>query len=72
MATNLENLNAALANVDAQLAAITATPKPTYSIDGKSVSWGEHFNNLIAAREKLIPLIIQAEGPTELHVTGTT
>lgn len=72
MADSLTNLKQSLLNVDAQIADLTSSPRPDYSIDGKSVSWSAHFNNLIAAREKLVAAIIQAEGPTELHVTATT
>lgn len=68
----LSHLETALENIDSQLATMTASPKPTYSLDGKSVSWGEHFNNLLSAREKLVEAIIQAEGPTEIHVQGRT
>ena len=30
----------------ALIAQITATPKPSYSIDGQSVSWGEYLRQL--------------------------
>lgn len=69
MATALET---ALANVEAQIASLTANYKPTYSIDGKSVSWESYLNSLLAAQEKLREAIIRAEGPAEVHVTGTT
>jgi hypothetical protein len=72
MATSLENLTAALANLDARLLEVTAAPKPSYGIDGKSVSWGEYFNNLMAARKGLMDLILREQnkvsGRRELRV----
>ncbi len=62
MATTYDTLVTALANVNAQIASITASPKPTYSIDGQSVSWGEHFRNL-NDMAKLIREQIQAARP---------
>ncbi|VTR93212.1 unnamed protein product [Gemmata massiliana] len=63
--TPLQNLQATYANICAQLAEITANPKPTYSTDGRSVSWGEHFNNLAAQLEKLgkIPDVAPDQSP---------
>ncbi len=62
MATTYELLTTALANVNAQIAQITARPKPTYSADGQSVSWGEHFRNL-NDMAKLIREQMQAARP---------
>lgn len=59
-----------LSNIDAQLQSLTASPKPSYSIDGKSVSWGEHFRNLCEMREKILELVLQAEGPFEVRARG--
>lgn len=37
-------------NIVAQLADMTASPKPDYGTgNGVSVSWGSHFNNLMKA-----------------------
>lgn len=70
MATNAENLQTALDNVAAQLADVTANPKPTYSVAGRSVSWGEHFNNLQKAYADLKNLLIQEQGPFMVRVRG--
>lgn len=70
MATRAENLSTSLDNIAAQLADMTANPKPTYSIDGKSVSWGEHFRNLQDAYEKLSALRQIADGPIEVRSRG--
>ena len=71
MATEAENLQTALDNVAAKLAAITADPKPSYSIDGQSISWGTYYKDLVALRDALKLALIDAEGPFEHHVTGT-
>lgn len=72
LADSTGTLYAALANLDANIAAVTASPKPDYSLDGKSVSWAGYLSMLLSQREKLVAAIIQAEGPTELHVQGMT
>lgn len=48
MATYLENLCTARDQIAANLAAITANPKPDYSIDGQTVSWQSLFNAYVA------------------------
>jgi hypothetical protein len=47
MASYEDNLKAVKENIAARLAEITASPKPSYSIDGQSVSWTEYFNSLV-------------------------
>jgi hypothetical protein len=66
------NLQIAIDNVDQQLADLTANPKPSYGIDGQSVSWGEHFRNLTQLRKELVEALIQAEGPWEQHIIGSS
>ena len=70
MPTRQQNLQTALDNVAAQLATMTANPKPSYSADGQSVSWGEHFNNLLAAQDKLLAQLQASEGPWEVITIG--
>lgn len=71
MATNVENLRAAIAAIYAELAAGPA-PKPNYSLDGKSVSWSEYRAARIKEAKDLRELLILEEGPTELYVEGST
>jgi hypothetical protein len=61
----LTNLQAAKANVAAILAQITADPKPSYSIDGQSVSWESYFSMLTGKLEALNKLIQVEGGPFE-------
>jgi hypothetical protein len=61
----LDDLNTTKANVAAILAQITADPKPSYSIDGQSVSWESYFSMLTDRLEKLNHLIQIEGGPFE-------
>lgn len=69
MATEAQYIQTALANIARQLAEMTERPKPSYQSGaaGVSVSWGEHFNNLLAAQEKLRAQLQQAAGNFEVH-----
>lgn len=67
----LADLLTARNNIAAQLAELTAAPKPSYQIDGQQVSWDEHFRFLCAELERL-NFAIQASEPFEFHSTGTT
>ena len=70
MPTDLENLNTSLSNIYQQLADMTANPKPSYSVGGRSVSWGEHFNNLLKAQESIMMMIQRLGGPFEVRSWG--
>lgn len=72
MATEAENLATALANVATKLAEVTSNPKPSYSVDGRSVSWGDYYKSLVALRDSLKAALIDAEGPYERHIQGTS
>ena len=47
MASYLENLTTTRDNIAANLASITASPKPSYSVDGQSFSWNEYHRMLL-------------------------
>jgi hypothetical protein len=53
------------------IATITASPKPSYSIDGQSISWGEYLAQL---QQTVAWCDSQAAGesPVELHSQGYT
>lgn len=63
MPTDAENLATAVSNISALIADLTENPKPTYSINGQSVSWGDYLASLIKARNDLIGQIAIEEGP---------
>ena len=66
-AAALANLQAAYQNISQQLAAITANPQPSYSENGRSVSWTEYFNSLIDKQKSLLEAIQMAGGPFEIY-----
>jgi hypothetical protein len=68
----LDDLTAARENVAAQLRNLTANPKPTYSLDGKSVSWESYFGMLTRQMEELNKLIQIEGGPQWLITQGVT
>jgi hypothetical protein len=59
-------LQTALLNIQNQLAAMTATPKPTYSLDGVSYSWGEHFRNLVDLQKEISAAIQREDAAFEV------
>jgi len=46
MPSDLEQLQAIRSQALATIAEITADPKPSYTIDGQSVSWNSHLRRL--------------------------
>jgi hypothetical protein len=65
--TVITNLQTAYQNISQQLAAITANPQPSYSENGRSVSWSEYFNSLIDKQKSLLEAIQMAGGPFEIY-----
>lgn len=63
MATRAQNLDTALDNAAANLAAITASPKPTYTIDGETYQWGELYELYTSQLEALEKARQRADGP---------
>lgn len=64
--TNLENLQTIRSNIISELASITASRKPTYSIDGQSVSWDQYRISLMQMLKEVNEQI-NAESPYEHH-----
>lgn len=70
MATRLENLIAARDGFTAQLADIAAGPKkPSYNIDGQSVSWTQYYQFLMKSIDDL-DAKINAADPYEFVSEG--
>lgn len=70
MATVLEDLQESKENLVTRLKEVTAKPKPSYSIDGQSVSWESYTQMLTAQIKALNELIAIEGGPTELVSNG--
>lgn len=66
MATDAENLATIRSNLLAYIATESANPKPSYSIDGQSVSWADHMASLWRQLESLNEQIAAAGGPFEV------
>lgn len=49
--TLIDAKRAALTQIIARIAEITASPKPDYSIDGQTVSWRAYLDSLISAQQ---------------------
>ena len=65
----LDDLKTARDQIATQIRDISLNPKPSYTIDGQTVSWTQHLNMLI---EKLKPLdiAINAAEPYEVQSVG--
>jgi hypothetical protein len=67
----IDDLITARNNFAAKLAAESANPKPTYSIDGQSVSWTEYYKFLSEQVDRLNEQINNGE-PFEEVSQGVT
>lgn len=61
MPTYLDNLKTAREQIAANLAEMTASPKPSYTIDGQTVSWQGLFDSYIRQLEQLDARIAAGE-----------
>lgn len=65
----IDDLNTAKAGYAARLAEISASPKPTYGLDGKNVSWTE-YQKFLTDQIAAITKLINAEAPYEVRSQG--
>lgn len=72
MAIALTQLQAELSGLNAAILNICNNPKPDYSINGQTVSWGKHYKELDDARMEKLKQIVIAEGPGEVVNEATT
>lgn len=72
MATYADNLLTARNNIAAKIAAMSADPKPNYSVDGVSYSWNELFTSLSGQLEKINAQLQMADGGFEIRSQGIT
>lgn len=63
MPTPVESLYTALENVTARIVEVTATYKPTYSIDGESYSHESYLTSLVASLASIKASITMLEKP---------
>ncbi len=72
MATMNENLTAALANYALRLVELSASPKPDYSLDGKSVSWTTYQRFILDSMDRIREQIRAEDGITEVVTRGVS
>lgn len=68
----IDDLNAAYANVAANLKAITLNPKPSYNVDGKQVQWKELFETYTGQLQSIEQAIQRAGGPFMIETKVVT
>lgn len=71
MATDAENIATIKSNALAILAEITASPKPSYSIDGQSVSWTE-YHAMLMGKVAWADGLLGGLDPYEIHSEAYT
>jgi hypothetical protein len=72
MPTPAERLRVALDNVSIRLTEVTATYKPTYSIDGESYSHESYLTSLVASIASLKAAIQMLENPYQKNTRMRT
>ncbi len=71
MPTDLQQIAAVKSQTLAILADLTAQPKPTYTVDGQTVSWGDYLARLQATVDWCEKKLAGHE-PFEVQSQGTT
>ena len=71
MPSDLEQLQTIRSQTLAILAEMTANPKPSYTLDGQTVSWGDYLAKLRATVDWCERKLAGCE-PFEIHSRGTT
>lgn len=67
----VDDLQSAYNQMATRMKEITASPKPSYSIDGESYSWAEYQSFLLTGMKQLREEIAAASNyPYELHSQG--
>jgi hypothetical protein len=71
MPSDFDQLQAIKSQTLARIAELTAQPKPTYYLDGQSVSWNEYLGRLQATVDWCDRQMAGQE-PIEIHSQGIT
>jgi hypothetical protein len=71
MPSDLEQLRTIRSQTLAILAEMTASPKPSYTLDGQTVSWADYLAKLRATVDWCERKLAGCE-PFEIHSRGTT
>ncbi|HBO44677.1 MAG TPA: hypothetical protein DD670_12245 [Planctomycetaceae bacterium] len=71
MPTDVEQLRLIRAQTLALIVEMTARPKPSYDLDGQTVSWGDYLAKLRATVD-WCERNLAGEEPFEIHTRGLT
>ncbi len=71
MSSDLEQIQTIKSQTLALIAELTANPKPTYSLDGQTVSWNDYLARLQATVD-WCQRKLAGEEPFEIHSQGIT
>lgn len=71
MPSDAEQLATIKSQILANLVAITASPKPSYNIDGQDIKWGD-YHKMLTAQLKEINEVLAAETIAEVPSYGFT
>jgi hypothetical protein len=71
MPSDLEHVRTIKSQTLALIAELTANPKPTYSLDGQTVSWNDYLVSLRATVD-WCERKLATEEPFEIHSQGVT
>jgi len=71
MPSDLQQIRTIMSQTLAIIAELTANPKPTYYIDGQTVSWNDYLKSLQATVDWCERKLAGRE-PFEIHSQGTT
>lgn len=59
----IDDIETSISNISATIAEITASPKPSYSIDGQTVYWNEYLETLTQKLQGLLKVKQLLGGP---------
>jgi len=71
MPSDLEQIQAIKSQTLARIAELTAQPKPTYYLDGQTVSWNDYLARLQATVD-WCDRHLAGQEPIEIHSQGVT
>lgn len=68
--SDLTDLQTTKSQIIARLKEATASPKPSYNVDGQAVSWIAYQHMLLDALERVEKALRREEGDYEIHSFG--
>lgn len=68
--SQISNVADAITNLAAQIKDLTVNPKPSYSINGQAVSWGEYLAMLTDQLDKMLVIQQKIQGPFIIQSRG--